>query len=38
MHDAHQVDEAEAEQHGDDTHDKTHERHVLLLHVARSVG
>jgi len=38
MRDAHQVDEAEAEEHGDDTHDETHARHILLLYVACGIG
>ena len=33
MEGAHQIDEAEAEQHGDDTHDDTNLSHVVLFHI-----
>lgn len=38
MQRAHEVDEAEAEHHGDDTHDDTHLGHLVLLHVTSGEG
>ena len=35
---SHEVDKAEAERHGDDTHDDTHFCHLVLLHMACSEG
>lgn len=35
---SHEVDEAKAQQHGDDAHDDTHLRHILLLHIASGEG